>query len=183
MPAITTSSTGQKLEENKINSTNKSQSHMKSKFLLIPVLALAACAQPAKQETTIPDVPVTPIQGTWKLITAVQITKGDTVVTYPVKGQEDEMIKVINGDHFAFFKHDLKKGGKPTFDSGAGTYSITGDSYTENLQYCNYREWEGHSFDFKVVFKGDTLQQKGIEKIDSLKINHEIVETYIKIKK
>jgi hypothetical protein len=155
---------------------------MKIKFLFIPVLALAACSQPAKQEA-VAEVPVAPIEGTWKLVSAVKIIKADTAVTYPEKGQEDEMIKVINGDHFAFFKHDLKKGGKPIFDSGAGTYSLTGDDYTENLQYCNYREWEGHSFNFKVSFKGDTLQQKGIEKIDSLKIDQEIVETYIRIKK
>jgi hypothetical protein len=155
---------------------------MKIKFLFIPLVALAACKQPSA-EKTIADVPVTPLQGTWKLISAVKIIKADTAVTYPEKGQEDEMIKVINGDHFAFFKHDLKKGGKPIFDSGAGTYSLTGDNYTENLQYCNYREWEGHSFNFKVSFKGDTLQQKGIEKIDSLKIDQEIVETYIRIKK
>jgi hypothetical protein len=155
---------------------------MKSKFLFISLVVLAACKQPST-EKTIADVPVTPLQGTWKLISAVKIIKADTAVTYPEKGQEDEMIKVINGDHFAFFKHDLKKGGKPIFDSGAGTYSLTGDNYTENLQYCNYREWEGHSFNFKVSFKGDTLQQKGIEKIDSLKIDQEIVETYIRIKK
>ena len=155
---------------------------MKIKLLFAALLALTACKQPAA-ETTIADVPVAPVVGTWKLICAVPVTKGDTVVTYPEKGQEDEMIKVINGDHFAFFKHDLKKGGKATFDSGAGTYTFKGDVYTENLQYCNYRDWEGHSFDFKVSFKGDTLQQKGIEKIDSLKINHEIVETYLKIKK
>ncbi|MBD1363836.1 lipocalin family protein [Mucilaginibacter sp. ZT4R22] len=152
------------------------------KFLFIPLVALAACKQPSAEKTIV-DVPITPLQGTWKLISAVKIIKADTAITYPEKGQEDEMIKVINGDHFAFFKHDLKKGGKPIFDSGAGTYSLTGDNYTENLQYCNYREWEGHSFNFKVSFKGDTLQQKGIEKIDSLKIDQEIVETYIRIKK
>lgn len=155
---------------------------MKFKFVLIPLVTLAACNQPVK-DAAVTEVPVAPIEGTWKLVSSVKIIKGDTAVTYPEKGQEDEMIKVINADHFAFFKHDLKKGGKPVFDSGAGTYSLKGDEYTENLQYCNYREWEGHSFNFKVTFKGDTLQQKGIEKIDSLKIDQEIVETYIRIKK
>ena len=156
---------------------------MKLKLLFIPLVALAACSQPAKN-AAVTETAVAPIQGTWKLVSAVTVTKGDSVITYPVKGQEDEMIKVINGDHFAFFKHDLKKpGSKPVFDSGAGTYSLHGDNYNENLQYCNYREWENHSFNFKLVFKGDTMQQKGIEKIDSLKINHEIVETYVKIKK
>jgi len=156
---------------------------MKPKYLIIPILALAACKAPADQKTADTTAAVAPIQGTWKLVSAVTVTKGDSVFTYPEKGQEDEMIKVINGDHFAFFKHDLKKpGSKPIFDSGAGTYKFEGDNYTENLQYCNYRDWENHSFNFKVTFKGDTLVQKGIEKIDSLKIDHEIVETYVKIK-
>jgi hypothetical protein len=156
---------------------------MKSKLFILSIFALAACKAPADQKAT--DSTLTaksPIVGTWKLISAVAVTKGDSVVTYPEKGQEDEMIKVINDDHFAFFKHDLKKGGKPIFDSGAGTYSFSDGNYTENLQYCNYREWENHSFNFKARCKGDTLIQKGIEKIDSLKVDREIVETYVKIK-
>jgi hypothetical protein len=156
---------------------------MKLKFLLIPVVLLAACKAPVKEEAAVKEVPSAPIQGTWKMASAVTVTKGDSVVTYPIKGNKEEMIKVINDSHFAFFKHDLKGGtGKPIFDSGAGTYTLVGDNYTENLQYCNYREWENHSFNFKVTFKGDTLIQRGIEKIDSLKIDHEIVETYIKLK-
>jgi hypothetical protein len=155
---------------------------MKLKFALIPLVLLAACKPPATQ-TNVKEVALTSIQGTWKLVSAVAITKGDSVSTYPVKGQEDEMIKVINSSHFAFFKHDLKKpGSKPVFDSGAGTYKFEGDKYTENLQYCNYREWENHSFDFKVTFKGDSLIQRGIEKIDSLKVDREIVETYVRLK-
>jgi len=155
---------------------------MKVKFLFIPLVLLAACKQKVT-ETTIVEKPLPLIQGTWKLVSAVTITKGDSVFTYPVKEQKQEMIKVINADHFAFFKHDLKDGSKPVFDSGAGTYVFEADNYTENLQYCNYREWENHTFNFKVTFKGDTLVQKGIEKIDSLKIDHVIVETYIKVKK
>lgn len=155
---------------------------MKLKFLFIPLVALAACKQPAK-DAAVTEVPLAPIQGTWKLVSAVMVTKGDSAITYPVKGQEEEMIKIINADHFAFFRHNLNKpAGKPLFDSGAGTYKIDGDNYTENLQYATARAWEGQSFNFKVSFKGDTLQQKGIEKIDSLKIDREIVETYIKVK-
>ena len=154
---------------------------MKLKFLLIPVVLLAACKAPVKEDTAVKEAPSAPIQGTWKMVSAVTVTKGDSVYTYPVKGQE--MIKIINNSHFAFFKHDIKGGGgKPVYDTGAGTYKLDGDNYTENLQYCNYREWENHSFNFKVTFKGDTLIQRGIEKIDSLKIDHEIVETYIKLK-
>lgn len=159
---------------------------MKIKLLIPALLVLAACNQPGKENTASANGSdsTSSVQGSWKLVSAIKIKQGDTLVTYPEKGQEDEMIKVINADHFAFFKHDLNHGkGKAIYDSGAGTYTLKGDDYTENLQYCNYREWEGHSFNFKVSFKGDSLIQKGIEKIDSLKIDQEIIETYVKLKK
>jgi hypothetical protein len=156
---------------------------MKLKFALIPLVLFAACKEPAKDAAVV-EVPVeNALNGTWKLVSAIKIVKSDTTATYPVKGQEDEMIKVINSSHFAFFKHDLKKAGsKPVFDSGAGTYTLKGDNYTENLDYCNYREWEGHKFDFKIVLKQDTLIQKGIEKLENLNIDQEIIETYVKVK-
>ena len=155
---------------------------MKVKLIIPAVLLLAACKEPAK-ESKVTEKVVLPIEGTWKLASALQITKGDTVSTYPVAGQKDEMIKILNADHFAFLRHDLDGNkGKRIYDSGAGTYTLEGDNYTENLKYYTNRAWEGNSFKFKVTFKGDSLIQKGIEKIDSLKIDHEIVETYIKLK-
>ncbi|MEB0249873.1 hypothetical protein QN344_06980, partial [Mucilaginibacter sp. 5B2] len=93
-------------------------------------------------------------------------------------------IKILNATHFAFMRHDLSKGKvkDAVYTAGGGTYDFKGDKYTEHLAYLNAREWEGRSFDFTVKFKGDTLIQKGIEKIDSLNINHEIIETYVKQK-
>jgi hypothetical protein len=114
---------------------------------------------------------------------AAKIIKGkDTTITFPVEGQE--MIKVLNDSHFAFFKHDLKHGtdsATAVYDSGAGTYTLSGEIYTEHLDYCNYREWENKSFTFNLQVKQDTLIQKGIEKIDSLQVNQEIIEMYVRV--
>ena len=150
-------------------------------LLPLAAIALASC-NPKPAATIVADVPASPMTGTWKLVSAVTVTKGDTVKDYPVPNQE--MIKVLNATHFAFMRHDLSKGkGKDaTYTAGGGTYDFTGDKYTEHLAYLNAREWEGRSFDFTVQFKHDTLIQKGIEKIDSLNINHEIIETYVKQK-
>lgn len=144
-------------------------------FLVLAVLA--SCTQKPVATTA-----VSPIEGTWKLVTAVTVTRGDTVKDYPVPNQE--MIKIINATHFAFMRHDLSKGkGENTiYTAGGGTYSFKGNKYTEHLAYLNARDWEGRSFDFTVQFKQDTLVQKGIEKIDSLNINHEIIETYVRLK-
>lgn len=122
------------------------------------------------------------LNGTWKLVSSKVVTGKDTALTYPV--EDVEMIKLFNGSHFAFFKHDLKKGGvkSPVYDSGAGTYKLSGDDYEEHLDYCNYREWENAGFKFKLTLNNDTLIQKGIEKIDSLNVNQEITEIYKRVR-
>ena len=151
------------------------------RLLPLAAIALASC-NPKPAATVVADVPVSPMVGTWKLVSAVTVTKGDTLKDYPVSNQE--MIKILNGTHFAFMRHDLThgKGKDATYTAGGGTYDFKGDKYTEHLAYLNARDWEGRSFDFTVQFKHDTLIQKGIEKIDSLNINHEIIETYVKLK-
>ncbi|MDN3547935.1 hypothetical protein [Mucilaginibacter aquaedulcis] len=149
-------------------------------FCIICVLvAITSCKQ---KETSTEQKAVQPLTGTWHLISSKSIAKGDTTVTTPPKDQE--MVKIFNGSDFAFFTHDLKKGkvAKPVFDSGSGTYKLEGNNYSEHLAYCNYRDWENRDFKFTVQFKNDTLIQSGIEKIDSLNIDHEIIETYVKLR-
>ncbi|MEE1946966.1 hypothetical protein VRU48_17715 [Pedobacter sp. KR3-3] len=106
------------------------------------------------------------------------------MTTYPVKGEIQETLKMFNGSHFSFFTHDLEKGKvkTPAFSAGAGTYSLSGNAYSEHLIYCSYRDWENTKFKFTLTLKNNTLIQKGIEKIDSLNVNHEIIEVYVKVK-
>jgi hypothetical protein len=146
-------------------------------FLL---LALASCSNPPKQATE--TTQLAKLDGTWHLISSKSIAKGDTSVTTPPKDQE--MFKMFNATNFAFFTHDLVHGktAKPVYSSGAGTYTLSGDNYTEHLAYCDARDWENKDFKFKLTIKNDTLVQKGIEKIEGLNVDHEIIETYVKVK-
>jgi len=123
-----------------------------------------------------------PIEGTWKLLTGTLIEKGDTTVTDYTKGKS--FIKIINDDHFAFLTHDLGKGknADSMFSCGGGAYQLKDSAYTEHLEYCNAREWEGNDFSFTVTINNDTLVQKGIEKIDSLKVDRLNIEKYIRLK-
>jgi hypothetical protein len=122
-----------------------------------------------------------PIEGTWKLLTGTLIEKGNTVVTDYTKGKS--FIKIINADHFAFLTHDLSKGknADSMFVAGGGGYSFHDSSYTEHLEYCNDRQWEGNDFSFTVTINNDTLVQKGIEKIDSLGVNRLNIEKYVRL--
>lgn len=153
---------------------------MKVKSCLFIGLIIATSCQ--QKETKVEKKTDQPLIGTWHLVSSKSITKGDTTVTTPPKDQE--MVKIFNNTDFAFFTHDLKKGkvAKPVFDSGSGTYTLQGNNYSEHLAYCNYRDWENRDFKFTVQFKNDTLIQSGIEKIDSLNIDHEIIEIYVKMR-
>jgi len=121
------------------------------------------------------------LTGTYKLVGSTVKVKGDTAKPLPFDNQE--MIKIFNGTHFAFFRHDLSKGKAPNaiYDSGGGTYTLSGDAYTEHLAYCIGREWEGHDFNFTLTRHADSLIQKGIEKLESQHIEREIVEIYVKL--
>jgi len=120
------------------------------------------------------------IQGTWKLLTGTLIEKGDTTVTDYTK--DKSFIKIIGDSHFAFLSHTLRTD-TTDFSAGGGAYTLSGNNYTEHLEYCNAKEWEGHDFAFTVTVNGDTLIQRGVEKIEAQGIDRLNIEKYIRYKK
>ena len=123
-----------------------------------------------------------PITGTWKLFSGTLIEKGDTTVTDYTKNQS--FIKIINNSHFAFLLHDLKNGkdSSAVFSSGGGSYSLKDSLYTEHLEYCSDRQWEGHDFQFTITIQNDTLTQKGVEKIEKIGVDRINIERYVRVK-
>ena len=151
---------------------------MKKVFLILvfPVI-ITACSETLKKDPKIADE--VSLKGTWKLLSGALIEKGDTMVTDYTKGRS--FIKIINDSHFAFLNHTLRKD-TSDFSAGGGTYSLNGNNYTEHLEYCSAKEWEGHDFSFTVTIIGDTLIQNGVEKIESEGINRVNIEKYIRAK-
>lgn len=148
-------------------------------FMLICVLILSCNSSTSTQANSESQLP---LQGTWQLISGTLIEKGDTTVTDYTKDRE--MIKIINADHFAFLSHDLTKGkDSAMYTSGGGSYSLNGDKYTEHLDYCSDRQWEGNKFDFTVTIKNDTLVQTGIEKVESAGVDRMNIEKYKRVMK
>lgn len=124
-----------------------------------------------------------PIQGTWKLLTGTLIDKSGTTVTDYTKSKS--FIKIINDTHFAFMGHDFNKGKDSStafYSSGGGKYDLHDSNYTEHLEYCNDRQWEGNSFNFKITIANDTLVQRGVEQIDSLGVKRLNIEKYVRIR-
>lgn len=144
------------------------------KIFLPAILCLAGCQN---QETRA-------LSGTYRMLQSTTI-KGSDTTHVSVDTSRTEMLKIFNRTHFSFFNHDKAKGTdslNQLYVSGAGTYQLAGHDYTENLDFCNYREWEGKQFHFTLEFKGDTLIQSGEEAIPELGIKQIIRETYVKVK-
>ncbi|TRX63271.1 hypothetical protein [Carboxylicivirga sp. M1479] len=151
--------------------------------LLILVIGLCyACCDEHKSTTVFPEQYV----GTWQLVSSDYHSK-DSVTSNMVEGQE--MIKILTPTHFAFFLHDLAQGKDSTtvaYMSGGGTVVFKDDEYTENLDFCTAREWENHSFHFKLELRGDTLIQQGVEELEDLGLGDEnllLIEKYIRVQK
>lgn len=152
---------------------------MKKFSAMAMLAAMFSCNVPVDKKVT--GNSVSPIQGTWKLISGTLIENNDTVITDYTK--DKSFIKVINATHFSFMGHDLNKGKDSSafFSSGGGKYELHDNAYTEHLEYCNAREWEGNDFHFTVSISNDTLIQQGIEKIDSIGVNRLNIEKYIRM--
>jgi len=150
-----------------------------------PLILLALVMFFSCETGTVPDTAKKnglPITGTWQLFSGTLIEKGDTVVTDYTKNVS--FIKIINDTHFAFLQHDLNKGkdSAASFSSGGGKYSLKDTLYTEHLEYCNAREWEGHDFSFGITISNDTLIQRGVEIVESAGVNRINIEKYTRIK-
>lgn len=155
---------------------------MRSSITICVIVLLAIACNNTSQQNNKSTATKPAIEGTWKLLTGTLVEKGDTTVTDYTKGKE--FIKIINRTHFAFLGHDVNNGKETTaeYSSGGGHYTLNDSMYTENLEYCSDRQWEGNKFDFIVRIQNDTLTQQGIEKIDSLGINRINIEKYVRMK-
>lgn len=148
-------------------------------FLALTIL-LASCGRTTKRSES--KGTAVPIIGTWKLISGTLIENGDTTVTGYTKNVS--FIKIINDTHFAFLQHDLSQGkdSSAVFVAGGGHCTLADSIYTEHLEYCNDRVWEGNDFSFVVTVKNDTLIQRGIEKVKEANVNRMNIEMYVRAK-
>lgn len=146
---------------------------------LSAVLVLSSCSHQTKQpeQTT-----SSPLIGTWKMVSAITIKGKDTTVTDYTVGKE--FIKIITPTHFSFLSHDLSKGKDSTasFVAGGGRVKMGEGKYTEYLDYCNSREWEGGIFELGYTIKGDTLITSSVEKIEKLGIDQLNMEKLIRVR-
>jgi hypothetical protein len=138
--------------------------------LLLIFFVFASCHQKSTPTSSLD------IEGTWKMISA-ETLENDSLKLKDVSNTT--FIKIINKSHFSFFNQHKTESEK--FYSGAGTYHLKGNKYTETLEFTSVKEIRNHQFTFQLEIIGDTLIQSGIEKVEAAGINRAIVEKYIKL--
>ena len=139
-------------------------------FCLIVLFSFSNCHQ------QVPSVTNSLIEGTWKMV-AAEIMENDSIQTKDLSNTT--FIKIINKTHFSFFNQE--NSGSKNFYSGAGTYTLKGDNYTETLNFTSVEAIKNHEFSFNIKLSHDTLIQSGIEKVPAAGINRTITEKYIKL--
>ena len=146
-------------------------------YLIVIITTLSSCAK--KEEVKNPGLaPETNrIEGSWKLVYA-DILENDSLQIKDLSNTD--FIKIINRTHFAFFNQDRET--SDNFMAGGGSYTFDGGSYKETLNFIASPDYRGHVFPFEVEIKGDSLIQKGHEKIEEAGLDRYIVEKYIRIK-
>jgi hypothetical protein len=87
------------------------------------------------------------------------------------KGSKE--VKLLSANHFVWVLYNAKNG--QTLATGGGTYTLTGDSYTEHLDYSDKRAAAliGKDQRFTLKLSGDTLQTMG-----TLSTGQRIAETW-----
>lgn len=145
-------------------------------YFFSAALVLSSCSNQTKEPAP------SPLTGTWKMISATTIKGKDTTVTDYTTGKE--FIKIITPSHFSFLSHDLNKGKDSTasFVAGGGRVKLGEGKYTEYLDYCNFREWEGGVFELNYTINGDTLTTSSVEKIEKLGIDQLNMEKLVKVR-
>lgn len=154
---------------------------MKNISCLAFLFLLFSCSEKTPPSTTV--AKPNPLLGTWRLLTGITVEKGDSTTTD--YSQNKSFIKIINETHFSFLLHDLQNGKDSTtavFAAGGGTYTLSNSSYSEHLEYCSDRAWEGHDFPFTIKITGDTLVQRGVEKVEKEGIERLNIEQYVRVK-
>jgi len=151
-------------------------------FTTIVLLSTWLISCQPNPEAAKPSPVVNPIVGTWQLVSGTIIQGKDTTTTDYTKNRR--FLKIINGSHFSFVGHDLNKGKDSLafYSSGAGTYSLTDSTYTEHLQFCNDRAWEGNDFTFHILIRNDSLTQTGVEKVEKINVDRLNIERYVRVK-
>lgn len=124
-----------------------------NKILTLMAIAILALSQLANAN------PKATLAGTWELEYAIYKNQKNEVVG-EIKDKSTLSRKILSAQHFAFITWD--KSGKFTV-AASGTYSFSGENYSETIDVTSEARLMGKTYHFKGVIKQDLWIHKGME--------------------
>ena len=144
---------------------------MKAKYTLITIIVLIFLFSSFTG-------PTNKLEGTWELVSG-KIILPDTTIVMP-QTQFGHAIKVFNKTHFATIHQDTTK--KELYGN-AGTYILTEDTYTENLEFASGIKNIGKTLSYTSTIEGNQWTLSGpIKKSDEEVPEWKLHEVWKRIK-
>lgn len=127
-------------------------------FLTPEALVLIAILAIVVTSFTVPKKRPVSITGTWELVSYKYGPSSTSFIDVP---QSSKRIKVINETHFIWVHYDTLR--KRIYESAGGTYTLSGNSYTENLDFgLGMDNYLKTSPVYSVKIEGDILFLTGL---------------------
>ena len=130
-----------------IQNKSKNQNTMKLKSLLL--LAAVFVLFSFKTEKT-------KINGTYKIVSEEIIRNGES--TFNIKNEKNSSLKTWSDKYFMFVSSSVV-GNQLSSTFGGGTYELSGNEYTENIEYHVAPNYRGISLKLILEMKDDTVIQ------------------------
>jgi hypothetical protein len=119
------------------------------------------------------------LNGTWKIVSEEIIRNGESNIKF--KNENDGGLKTWSDSYFMFISN-TKIGNQNSSSYGAGTYELSGNNYTENIQYHVAPNFRNISLKLNLEMKGDTLIQ--VYPCDDsfyYDINNCVIQKYVRV--
>jgi hypothetical protein len=101
-----------------------------------------------------PEKPI--LNGTYKIVSEEIVRNGDS--TFNIKNDKNHGLKTWSDKYFMFVSNSVV-GSQISSTFGGGTYELSGNNYTENIQYHVASNYRGITLKLHLEMKGDTVIQ------------------------
>ena len=98
----------------------------------------------------------TKLNGTFKIISEEVVRNGKS--TFHIKNDKNNGLKTWSDKYFMFVSSSIT-GSQISNTFGGGTYELSGNNYTENIEYHVSPYFRGNSLKLNLEIKGDTVIQ------------------------
>jgi hypothetical protein len=121
----------------------------------------------------------TKLNGTYKIVSEEIVRNGKS--NFNIKNDKNNGLKTWSDKYFMFVSSSVA-GSQISNTFGGGTYELTGNNYTENIQYHVASNYRGITLKLYLEMKGDTvIQIFPCDDSHYYDVNNCVIQKYVKV--